>query len=148
MFIHGAIDGTPMYVPSSAWNYSKNTMTYLSKCYNSSPLNKMAAISQTIFSDAFLWMESFIFWSKFHRGSFLRDQLTDNMAALVQGVAWRQAITWTNANPVHWRIYAALGGYELKASFTKRLDDIKTWTNNYTNCIVCDIITHPCPNLD
>ena len=28
-------------------------------------------------------------------------------------LAWparRQAITWTNADPVHWRIYAALGG--------------------------------------
>ena len=24
-----------------------------------------------------------------------------------------QAITWTNADPVHRRIYAALGGYEL-----------------------------------
>ena len=28
----------------------------------------------------------------------------------------RQAITWTNADPVHWRIYAALGGDELKWS--------------------------------
>ena len=26
----------------------------------------------------------------------------------------RQAITWTNDGPVHWRIYAALGGDELK----------------------------------
>ena len=26
----------------------------------------MAAISQTIFSDAFSWMKSFVFWSKFH----------------------------------------------------------------------------------
>ena len=25
----------------------------------------------------------------------------------------RQAITWTNADQVHWRIYAAVGGYEL-----------------------------------
>ena len=25
----------------------------------------------------------------------------------------RQAITWTNDDPVHWRIYAALGGDEL-----------------------------------
>ena len=25
----------------------------------------------------------------------------------------RQAITWTNADPVHWRTYAALGGDEL-----------------------------------
>ena len=26
----------------------------------------------------------------------------------------RQAIIWTNADPIHWRIYAALGGDELK----------------------------------
>ena len=25
----------------------------------------------------------------------------------------RQAIIWTNANPINWRIYAALGGDEL-----------------------------------
>ena len=25
----------------------------------------------------------------------------------------RQAIIWTNAGPIHWRIYAALGGDEL-----------------------------------
>ena len=28
-------------------------------------------------------------------------------------MAWRQAIIWTNADRVHWRIYAALGGDEL-----------------------------------
>ena len=26
--------------------------------------------------------------------------------------SWRQAITWTNNDPFHWRIYAALGGDE------------------------------------
>ena len=25
----------------------------------------------------------------------------------------RQAIVWTNADPIHWRIYAELGGDEL-----------------------------------
>ena len=29
----------------------------------------------------------------------------DNKSAMVQVMAWRQAITWTNAAPVHWRIY-------------------------------------------
>ena len=42
----------------------------------------------------------------------------DNKAALAgscNGLApgRRQVITWTNADPVHRRIYAALGGYEL-----------------------------------
>ena len=43
---------------------------------NSSPLDKMAAISQTVFSDAFSWMKSFIFWSNFYWSLFLRVQLT------------------------------------------------------------------------
>ena len=29
-------------------------------------------------------------------------------------MAWRQAIIWTDADPIHWRIYAALGDNELK----------------------------------
>ena len=33
----------------------------------------------------------------------------DNKPALVQVMAWRQGITWTNADPLHRRIYAALG---------------------------------------
>ena len=37
----------------------------------------------------------------------------DNIPALVQIMAWRwagdrQAILWNNADPIHWRIYAAL----------------------------------------
>ena len=42
------------------------------RCYlfNSSPLDKMAAILQTMFADAFLWVESF--WFKFHWSLFLR----------------------------------------------------------------------------
>ena len=39
--------------------------------------------------------------------------LIDNLWALVQVMAWQQAIIWTNADPVHWRIYAALGLDEL-----------------------------------
>ena len=40
------------------------------------PLDKMAVISQTIFSDAFSSMSSFVFWLKFHWSLFLRVQLT------------------------------------------------------------------------
>ena len=36
----------------------------------------------------------------------------DNKQALVHVMAWRR-IKWTNAHPVHWRIYAALGVDEL-----------------------------------
>ena len=42
----------------------------------------------------------------------------DNKIALVQVMAWRRTadkplITWTNADPVHRRIYAALGEDEI-----------------------------------
>ena len=40
------------------------------------PLDKMAAISQTTFSDAVSWMKSFVFWFEFHWRLFLRVQLT------------------------------------------------------------------------
>ena len=39
------------------------------------PLDKMAAISQTIFSKVFLWMENCVFWLKFHWSLFPRVQL-------------------------------------------------------------------------
>ena len=40
------------------------------------PLDKMVAISQTTFSNAFSWMKSFVFWFEFHWSLFLRVQLT------------------------------------------------------------------------
>ena len=40
--------------------------------------DKMAAISQTIFSDSFSWMKSFVLWLKFHWSLFLWVQLTTN----------------------------------------------------------------------
>ena len=30
-------------------------------------------------------------------------------------MAWRQAIIWTNADSIHWRIYATLAGDELSS---------------------------------
>ena len=56
--------------------------------FNSSPPDKMAAISQTIFSDAFLWMKSFVLWLKFHWSLFLRAYF-DNNPALGKIMAWR-----------------------------------------------------------
>ena len=38
--------------------------------------DRMAAVLQMIFSDAFSWMKNFVFLSKFHRGLFLSIQLT------------------------------------------------------------------------
>ena len=80
-------------------------------------LDKMAAISQTMFLNAFSWMKSFVLRFEFHWGLFLRAQLA--MVSIGSGNGLvpnrRQAITWTNVEPVHWRIYAALGGDEFKA---------------------------------
>ena len=71
------------------------------------PLEKMAVISQTMFSDAFLWTKCFIFCLKFHWSLFLRVQLTIIQHRLYKGLApnRRQAIILTNADPIHWRIY-------------------------------------------
>ena len=44
----------------------------------------MAAILQTAFSNAFLWMKSFLFWFKFHFSLFL------GKTVLVQVLACRQ----------------------------------------------------------
>ena len=53
----------------SKWQHLHLTLTHL-------PLDKMAAISKTIFSNAFLWMKSFVFRLKFHWSLFLWVQLT------------------------------------------------------------------------
>ena len=44
----------------------------------------------------------------------------------------RQAIIWTNADPIHWRIYAALGGDELtEAVAESSLEKFQTYQNEY-----------------
>ena len=47
------------------------------------------------------------FWFNFHLSLFIRIQLTINEHCLGNGLSpvRRQAITWTDADPVHWRIY-------------------------------------------
>ena len=60
----------------------KFTLIKLMACWlttplvNSFPLDKMAADSQTIFSDVFSWMKSFAFGLKFNWSLFLRVQLS------------------------------------------------------------------------
>ena len=74
-------------------------------CLTHLPLVKMAVISQTIVSDAFLWMKMFVFWLKFHWSVFLRGQLKKNSIGLDKDLApnRRQAFIWTNGDPTHWR---------------------------------------------
>ena len=45
---------------------------------NSSPPGKMAAISQTIFSNAFSWLKSFVFRLKISWSYFARVQIDNN----------------------------------------------------------------------
>ena len=84
------------------------------------PQDKMAAVWQTIFSNAFSWMKSFVFWLKFLWSLVPRVQWTKKtIIGLNNGLApnRRQVIIWTNADPIHWRIHTTLGGDE----FNKRL---------------------------
>ena len=70
------------------------------------PLEQVAAISQTIFSDAFSSMKSFVFWLKFHWSEASNWQWPST--GLDNGFApnRRRAIILTNADPVHRRLYA------------------------------------------
>ena len=74
------------------------------------PPDKMAAVSQTIFSDAFSscsWMNSFIFWMKLHQSLFLRVGPTDNNPALVLIMAWRRICDKPLSEPMlTWFAYA------------------------------------------
>ena len=47
---------------------------------NLSPLDKMAAISQKTFSDAFLWMKIFLFWLRFQWSLFPKGPIDNNQA--------------------------------------------------------------------
>ena len=63
----------PALVQTASYNLNQCCLTF-----NSSPLNKMAAILQMIFLDAFSWLKSFVFWLKFQWSLFLRVQLAIN----------------------------------------------------------------------
>ena len=79
--------------------HSLRIITTMFTCYNhinSSPPGKMTIISQTIFSDAFSWMKSFIFWLKFHWNLFLRVQLTITQNWLYNGIVNR----WIGDKPL------------------------------------------------
>ena len=70
-------------------------------------LNKMADILHATFSNAFYWKVLILIY--FHWNMFL--DRTHNKSALAQVIVWHgtsdQAITWTNADPVHRGKYAS-----------------------------------------
>ena len=67
-----------IYSKGSMGKMCMNNLLWMVYCspVNSSPLDKMATISQTTFSDAFSLMKSFVFWLKFDWCLFLMVQLT------------------------------------------------------------------------
>ena len=73
------------------------------------PLDKMAAISPTIFSDAFSWTNSFVFWLKFPWSLFLRVQLTITQH-VVSIMAWRRIGDTPLSEPMLTWFTDALGG--------------------------------------
>ena len=75
----------------------------------------MATISQMTFSNAFLSMKKMYFDSNFTEVCSKGSNWQKVNIGSSNGMALnrRQAITWTNADPVHRRIYAALGWGEL-----------------------------------
>ena len=62
--------------------------TFMLTLNSSPPPDKMAAISQTIFSDAFSWLKSFVFWLNFTE--VFPKGPDDNNPVLVQIMAWRR----------------------------------------------------------
>ena len=67
----GPIDNESAWFQAKAWHWTSNNhpaLTHLS-------LDKMAAISQTVFSNAFTWMKMYELRLKFHWSLFLRVQM-------------------------------------------------------------------------
>ena len=90
------------------WKTQKKHLTHL-------PLDKM----QTIFSTTFYWMKILEFRFKFTEICSYGPNWQSVSTGSGNGLAptRRQAIIWTNADLVQWRIYAALGGDELSFSY-------------------------------
>ena len=75
------------------------------------PMDKMAAISQTAFSNAFPWMEFLYFDLNLTKVSSYGFSLQEFSIGWGNGLVSNrhQAITWTNTDPIRWHIYSALG---------------------------------------
>ena len=87
----------------------------------------MATISQATSWNTFSWMKSSVFLFEFHRSLSLRVQLANVSIGSGNGLAptSRQAIIWRNVDPVHWRIYAALGRDELILTMRRDLYSLR-----------------------
>ena len=80
-------------------------MRYTAYVVHSAPLGKMATISQPMIWNAFLYFDQ-----NFTQICSYVSNWQYPSIGLDNGF---QAIIWTNADPIHWDICAALGGDEL-----------------------------------
>ena len=86
------------------------------------PLDKMAAILQMTFSIVFSWMKILYFDSNFTEVCSQGSSWHYYSIGSGNGLApnRQQAITWTNVDPVHGCLYAALGGDELNTALSSK----------------------------
>ena len=92
-----------------------------------SPLDKMDAILQRIYSYFSIVMNKTCRISIIFSSKFVPKGRTDNNPRIVldKGLApnWRQTIIWTSTHPIRWRIYAALGGDRLNRPSLSALEN-------------------------
>ena len=60
--------------------------------------DKVVGVFHTTYPNAFSWKNIIIFWFEFHL--LIPKGLINNVEAEVQLIAWREAIIWTNDDPI------------------------------------------------
>ena len=117
---------TPWWTPADPT--SPSSVSQHNGVNPSPPWTKWPPFWQTTFFIASSWMKMFEFRFKFYRNRFQGVQLTISQHWFRYWLVpnRRQAITWINDDPVHWRIYAALRGW-----VKKRPIPVDTRRNDY-----------------
>ena len=108
----------------------------------------MAAVLQTIFSNALSWIQMYEFCSKFHWSLFLGFQLTIFQHWFRY---WLGAVQATSHYLNQWwvvyrRIYASLGLSELKDAFDNMLEMLAICSWPVTQCFVIIVMYSRCIN--
>ena len=104
-------------IPQLCWAWAELVLTHWGR-------GKMAAVSQTMFSNAFSWMKMYEFRLKFHWIMFLMFQLTifqhwfRYWLGAVQATSHYLNQCWL----VYWRIYASLGLNDLTTKCTLQME--------------------------
>ena len=118
---------------SNVWQYRLSD----GQCLTHWGRDKMAAVSQTMFSNAFSWVQMYEFSLKFHWSLFLRFQLTifqhwfRYWLGAVQATSHYLNQWWL----VYWRIYTSLGLNELRT-------DALMVISALVNTVLCLYIQH------